>query len=275
MATDRHGETVAVGTDYVVVAPCVKVSGTDVVLGTEKSPVTVASSDIVKATKIPWADYDDHVLVSAQWVQAAAGSGSAFLRTIGNWAWMRTLDVLGIAGAAVGGTSGSGNGASYHWNYEGGYWQDGSAVYLRFAVYQVGGDLYRIGFHHNALGATADFTDGFYLEYDSSVSANWYGCEAAGGTRQKTSTGLTATAQQFQWIGFHFIDGTTGMKLYNCGTGTLPTKISKAGSALLTMNTNVPTVGSNRGWRVTLQANGANGSGGYIFLDRIAAEFAA
>ena len=194
---------------------------------------------------------------------AHTGTGNTYQQNTTAQTFTRTSDVCGAftadSGASTVSTDG---GCRYSSNAGAMYLAGGAAFVFRVALNRTTNTLVRFGLRAEApANGTADVTDGVYLEYDNTASANWLGCSAAAGARTKTSTGYAAsnTSAAFQWFRIRFVDGTTGVEFSHWA--------SNAWTVDLTVATNIPTSGTNRGARFFMQACHNGAANAQLFMD--------
>lgn len=257
-----HGALSGLG-DADHVAGSIAFTATDKVLGrstagsgageeiacTATGRLIIAKSSLaaVRAALSVYKHWETFVYAPSWWASVNTGTGNSYQQDHTRASWLYAAGLGGLFALETGaGTASTDSAARYQGNAGAMYLVDGGEWVFRVACNRSTSLLCRFGLRAEAPAAGhTDVTNGVYFEADTAAGSNWYGCSAAAGTRTKTSTGyaLSNTNQTFQLFRIKFVDGTTGVTFSHFDTGT------NAWVDDLTINTNIPTAGTNRGAR--------------------------
>lgn len=200
---------------------------------------------------------------------STAGAGQSFQQGMGSKSWMLDGTTQGVWTVSNNtGTASTDAGCRYSSNAEF-YLHDGSEFIFRVGHSNSTSTLYRFGLRHEApTNAYDDVTDGVYFEANTTSGSNWYGCSAASSSRTKTSTGyaLSNSTTAWQWFRVKFVNGTTGVTFGHWDSST------NAWVDDLTVATNIPTSGTNRGVRFFLQSIGNGATFRELYIDVFATD---
>lgn len=213
-----------------------------------------------------WEDF----VVAAGMTNTATGTGNTYQQNQSSNSWMREASTCGVLTADTGLSALTTDGACrYSTNAGAMYLGDGSEWIFRVAVNRTTSLLVRFGFRAEAPATgTIDVADGVYFECDTTVSTNWFGCSAATSARTKTSTGyaVSNTNQAWQWFKIKFVSTAGGVTFSHYNAGTL------AWVDDLTVTTNIPTAGTNRGARMFIQSAHNGATFGQLYIDCFATD---
>lgn len=188
---------------------------------------------------------------SAWWASQHGGTGNSYQQDHTSVAWLYAAGLQGLFALETGAGTATTDAAARYQNSAGSmYLADGLEVYFKIGCNGVTNLNCRFGLRSDAPAAGhTDVTNGIYFEANTGVGTNWLGCTAAASTRTKTSTGyaLSNNNQLFTWLRIKFVNGTTGAVFGHWDTST------DAWVDDLTVATNIPTAGANRGARVFAQ----------------------
>lgn len=201
--------------------------------------------------------WEDYFYPPANTTSVVTGTGSNYQQDQSSAAWLRAAALAGLFAVEVG-AGGVATDGSCRFSTNAGtlYLFDGAEFIFHIGCSGVSNALFRFGLRSDAAAAgTTDVTNGVYFEINSTTGSNVLGCTAAAGSRTKTSTGYANSnvSQLFKWFKVKFVDGTTGARFYHWDSTTAAWTLD------LTIATNLPTTGTNRGMRWFVQAcyNGA------------------
>jgi hypothetical protein len=217
---------------------------------TSTGRLIIAKSSLaaVRAALSVYKHWETFVYPPSWWASVHTGTGNSYQQDHTSASWLYATGLGGLFALETGaGTASTDSAARYQGNAGAMYLVDGGEWVFRVACNRSTSLLCRFGLRAEAPAAGhTDVTNGVYFEADTAAGSNWYGCTAAAGTRTKTSTGyaLSNTSQTFQLFRIKFVNGTTGVTFSHFDTGT------NAWVDDLTINTNLPTAGANRGARL-------------------------
>ena len=197
------------------------------------------------------------------------GSGQTYSLTMGGKSWMNDGTTQGVMVVTNGSASASTDAGCRYSQVADMYLHDGSEFIFRIGHSNSTSALLRFGLRLEApTNAYDDVTNGVYFELETGTSSNWYGCSAAAGSRTKSSTGYAASnsTTAWQWFRIKFVDGTTGVKFGHWNSST------NAWVDDLTVATNIPTSGANRGVRWFMQSVGNGATFRELYCDVFATD---
>lgn len=201
--------------------------------------------------------WEDYFYPPANTTSVVSGTGNNYQQDQTLSAWLYTPDLAGLFAVEVGaGGSASDGACRFSTNAGTLYLYDGAEFIFHIGCSGVTNAIFRFGLRSDAAASgTTDVTNGVYFEINSTTGSNVLGCTAAASSRTKTSTGYANSnvSQAFKWFKIKFVNGTTGATFSHWNSGT------NAWVDDVTINTNLPTAGANRGARWFVQAcyNGA------------------
>lgn len=227
-----------------------------------------SSLDAVRSLTAHYHIWEDFFFPPANTTQVASGTGMSYQQDHTSSAWLYTADVMGLFAVEVGaGGSASDGACRFSTNAGTLYLYDGAEFIFHIGCSGVSNAIFRFGLRSDAAASgTTDVTNGVYFEINSTTGSNVLGCTAAASSRTKTSTGYANSnvSQLFKWFRIKFVDGTTGATFSHWDSAT------SAWVDDLTIATNIPTAGTNRGARWFIQAAYNGTTSRKIVIDTLA-----
>lgn len=196
MTVDRNGEAIALGEDYIPVAPVVLDTGAEAVLvpttarPTYPAPDKIVRASEIRATPAHEAFYEtDHFRTNlAEWASYTASGAGVYVVSP---QYVNTpAKHPGVVRHDTSTTSGAYCGTILCWS---GLFVSGQII-LEGKVCLMNnntGAFARFGLGNDVVGA--DHTNGVYFEFDRATSTAWRIVTASSSSRTKTTTGVTAT----------------------------------------------------------------------------------